>query len=146
MVVKRFLAIVAAALSVLPASAAYAPVPFRVAMSGCPGAITEGTLEWMDERTVKVEGYVGEHTPFPSCVPDSNGFHTITFRGYSGDAVVALKGVARPYGTAGIAFELAASQAIDRTTVHVCYFMLRPISMLVCMAPSEYRPAGFSTR
>jgi hypothetical protein len=96
------------------------------------------------EQAVKVEGYVAEYTPFPSCVPDSSGLHLITFRGYNGDAVVASKAAGRPNGVADIAFELVASPGvpIDRVTVHMCYFMLRPISMLMCMAPSEYWPAA----
>jgi hypothetical protein len=151
MLVKRLFLVLAAVLlpvSVLASpAAAQAVVPFRVALGGCPGAITEGTLNWVGEEVVQVEGYAAEYTPVPSCTRES-GFHSVAFRAYNGDTQIAeqsfyLFSSDRP----DLSLELMAPQGtpIDRATVQICQFRIRPPGSwpgldIWCLTPARYHP------
>ncbi|MEW9552499.1 hypothetical protein [Nonomuraea sp. NPDC050783] len=150
MLVKRLLCVLAAALLPVPVLAsparAEAVVPFRVAAGGCPGAITEGTLTWAGDEVVKVEGYAIEHTAIPSCTPE-RGFHSVAFRAYDGDTQIAQQSFYVPPDRPDLSLELAAPQgtAVDRVTVQICQFRVRPpgstpLLDISCLVPAQYRP------
>ncbi|NJP92842.1 hypothetical protein HCN51_25855 [Nonomuraea sp. FMUSA5-5] len=149
MSVGRLLSILAAALlpvSVLvPPAQARAAVPFRVTLGGCPGAITEGTLEWAGEEVVKVEGNAAQYTPIPSCTRQS-GFHSVAFRAYNGGTQTAQQSFYVPPDRPGLSLELTAPQGtpIDAVTVQICEFRIGPPGSMpplsiLCLAPVRYQ-------
>ncbi|MGR6918475.1 hypothetical protein ACU635_29870 [[Actinomadura] parvosata] len=148
MSVGRLLSILAAALlpvSVLvPPAQALAAVPFRVDLGGCPGAITEGTLEWAGEEVVKIEGYAVEYKPIPSCTRQS-GFHSIAFRAYNGGTQTAQQFFYVPPDRPDLSLELTAPQGtpIDGVTVQICEFRVgppgsMPVIGILCVEPVRH--------
>ncbi|AQZ62000.1 unnamed protein product [[Actinomadura] parvosata subsp. kistnae] len=149
MSVGRLLSILAAAL--LPVSVLVSPaqartaVPFHAALSGCPGAITEGTLEWVGDEVVKVEGNAAKYMPFPSCTRQS-GLHSVAFRAYNGGTKTAEQAFWLLSDRLDVSLELTAPQGtpIDGVTVQICEFRVGlpgsiPPSSLLCLAPVRYQ-------